>query len=186
MVVVYLHLKLFGFINWNWYASPTPHTRMHTSIRMFYVITCNIKANPLIHTVHFLGILLSSWNKNGTFKQLLIGNLFFKTMEIEVVKISSSSNDLLDDRNEIEEINAETQAINIRSVSNEDCSKYEGSSGLMLRTRDLTNRLKTFQKILEYVRLRAFMWLDMLASVVFFSEKCIYRRECTTMQVPSS
>ena len=49
-------------------------------------------------------------------------------MEIEVVEISSSSNDEPDDRNEIEEINAEIQATNSRSVSNGDSSEYEGSS----------------------------------------------------------
>ena len=49
-------------------------------------------------------------------------------MGIEVVEISSSSIDELGDRNEIDEINAEIQAINIRSVSNGDSSKYEGSS----------------------------------------------------------
>ena len=49
-------------------------------------------------------------------------------MGIEVVEISSSSNDELGDRNEIDEINAEIQAINIRSVSNGDSSEYEGSS----------------------------------------------------------
>ena len=58
----------------------------------------------------------------------MIGNLLFQTMEIEGVEISSSSIDELDDRSEIKEMNAETQANSIRSVSNGDSSEYEGSS----------------------------------------------------------
>ena len=105
-------------------------------------------------------------------------------MEIEVVEISSSSNDEPDDLNEIEEINAEIQATNSRSVSNGDSSEYEGSSDV-----ENTGLNESLENIPENLGVRSLASINVARHACescLFSEKCINRRECTTMQVPSS
>ena len=90
-------------------------------------------------------------------------------MEIEVVEISSSSNDEPDDRNEIEEINAEIQATNSRSVSNGDSSEYEGSSDV-----ENTGLNESFENIPENLGVRSLASINVARHAC---ENCLFFRK---------